>query len=184
MCVIDAGTCDGEFTLYASRCVGPTGRVLALEPDPESFGLLRETFELNGGVPSNVELLPVGLWKHSSELAFSGGNHLTSQLIEAADGAAVPAGSLPVPVQSLPDLVSRYGLTRLDFVKMDIEGAEIVLSTLKPKFAIASYHRRNGRPTAETLERLFREVGYSSITGFPEHMTTYASPATRESSAE
>jgi hypothetical protein len=109
-----------------------------------------------------------------------------------ADGAAVPAGSLPVPVQSLPDLVSRYGLTRLDFVKMDIEGAEIeaiegagsVLSTLKPKFAIASYHRRNGRPTAETLERLFREVGYSSITGFPEHMTTYASPATRESSAE
>jgi predicted RNA methylase len=78
MCVIDAGACDGEFALYASRCVGPTGRVLALEPDPENFKCLRETFELNGGLPPNVTLLPMGLWKHSSELAFSGGNHLAS----------------------------------------------------------------------------------------------------------
>ena len=191
MCVIDAGACDGEFALYASRCVGPTGRVLALEPDPESFKCLRETFDLNGGVPPNVALLPVGLWKHSRELAFSGGNHLTSHLIEVADGTTGHSDSLSILVQSLSDLVSRYGLTRLDFVKMDIEGAEIeaiegagsVLSVFKPRFAIASYHRRNGRPTADKLEQLFRESGYNSATGFPEHMTTYASPATQEVSA-
>lgn len=190
MCVIDAGACDGEFALYASRCVGPTGRVLALEPDPESFRLLRATFELNGGVPPNVELLPVGLWKHSGELAFSGGNYLSSGLIDATDGTTGHSGSFSVPVQSLPDLVSRYGLTRLDFVKMDIEGAEIeaiegagnVLSILRPRFAIASYHLRNGRSTAENLDQLFQKVGYNSTTGFLEHMTTYASPVTQEPS--
>jgi FkbM family methyltransferase len=187
MCVIDAGACDGEFALYASRRVGPAGRVLALEPDPDSFGRLREPFEINGGVPPNVELLQLGLWKHSGELAFSAGNHLTSQLIEAADRPTGSPGSHSVPVQSLPDLASQYGLTRLDFVKMDIEGAEIeaiegagsVLSVLRPRFAIASYHRRNARPTAETLARLFREAGYDSATGFPAHLTTYASPATQ-----
>jgi hypothetical protein len=54
---------------------------------------------------------------------------------------------------------------RLDFVKTDIEAAEIeaiegagsVLSVFKPRFAIASYHRRNGRPAANKLEQLFRE---------------------------
>lgn len=191
MSVIDAGACDGEFALYSSRCVGRTGRVLALEPDPASFRCLRETFDLNGGVPPNVELLPVGLWKHTSELAFSGGLHLASQLLEAADDTTGHSRSISIPVLSLPDLVSRYGLTRLDFVKMDIEGAEIeaiegagsVLSILKPRFAIASYHRRNGRPTADKLEQMFRESGYDSTTGFPEHMTTYASPATQEASA-
>jgi hypothetical protein len=72
----------------------------------------------------------------------------------------------------------------VDYIKMDIEGAEIealegaarMMSTLKPTFAIASYHKRDGRPTAETLEKLFNELGYRTETGFPSHLTTYASP--------
>ena len=65
---------------------------------------------------------------------------------------------------------------RVDFVKTDLEAAEIeaiegagsVLSVFKPQFAIASYHRRNGRPTANKLEQLIRESGYNSTNGFPE----------------
>jgi len=58
---------------------------------------------------------------------------------------------------------------------MDIEGVEIealegslsLLSSHKPRFAIASYHLRDGRRTAETLEQMFRSAGYLAETGFP-----------------
>jgi len=63
-------------------------------------------------------------------------------------------------------------LERLDFVKKDIEGVEIealegslsLLSSHKPRFAIASYHLRDGRRTAETLEQMFRSAGYLAET--------------------
>jgi FkbM family methyltransferase len=186
MYVIDAGAYHGEFALYASRCVGPAGRVIALEPDPESFVRLCDSFALNGGVPPNVDLLNAGLWKCSGELVFSAGKMSGSHIVYGGAGAVgqTDSGSVLIHVHSLPDLVSRYQLTRLDYVKMDIEGAEIeaiqgassMLSNFKPRFAIASYHIRNGRPTAADLEPFFRESGYTVITGFPTHLTTYAFP--------
>ena len=69
-------------------------------------------------------------------------------------------------------------------MKIDIEGAEIeavegarqVIEELKPRFAIASYHVRDGKPTSEILPELFAAVGYHVETGFEQHRTTYASP--------
>ena len=46
--VIDAGAGIGYFTLLAADLVGPQGRVLALEPNPQSAALLRRNLELNG----------------------------------------------------------------------------------------------------------------------------------------
>ncbi|MDO9712053.1 FkbM family methyltransferase [Paracraurococcus lichenis] len=46
--VVDAGACTGYFTLLAAELVGPAGRVLALEPNPQSAALLRRNVALNG----------------------------------------------------------------------------------------------------------------------------------------
>ena len=105
MCVVDAGACDGEFALYASRCVGPTGRVVALEPDPGNFRRLCDTFALNGGVPTNVSLLPVGLWKQSGRLQFIAGRHLTSSLTDSFDASSAPSRSGGVIVDALVCLI-------------------------------------------------------------------------------
>ena len=67
---------------------------------------------------------------------------------------------------------------------MDIEGAEVevieaaspIMETFKPKFTIASYHERKGKKSCELLEPLFHRAGYHTRTGFPQHLTTYASP--------
>lgn len=45
---IDVGANVGYYTLIASRLVGPTGRVVAFEPDPTNCGLLRRSVEANG----------------------------------------------------------------------------------------------------------------------------------------
>ena len=64
--------------------------------------------------------------------------------------------------------VEKNNITQLDFIKMDIEGAEIealdgckmIIETLKPDFAIASYHIVNGEQTFIKVEQFFTSMNY------------------------
>lgn len=187
MVVVDAGGGRGEFALYVSRLVGPEGRVFMLEPDPDSRALAEKAFEANGGRPDNLVVLSEGLWKVPGKLTFAAGLGGSSVLVEAGTDTARQAEAqgaelVSVQVHSLPSLVESQQMSRLDLVKMDIEGAEVeaiegaglVLGRLKPKFSIAAYHQREGRPSCELLEPLFQGHGYHVHTGFPAHLTTYA----------
>lgn len=176
--VIDAGGCEGEFTLYASKCVGPTGRVLMLEPDAKNVAVARRNFELNDN-PANITIVPAGLWHERGTIRFAAGREAQSTMVgePATDGTSVE-----VPTLTLADLVRDYGLQRLDLIKMDVEGAELeALSVAKdlpngfhPRYAIASYHTRDGRSTADRCESVLRDSGYQVSTGNPRHLTTWA----------
>lgn len=197
MCVVDAGAYLGEFSLYASARVGPAGRVFLIEPDPSNLERLVHIFTLNGGKPANLEVVNAGLWKESGVREFASDMHGSSMLAIGAENSGEHgslhrfdekisgAQKIEIQVLSLPDLVRAYKVGRLDFVKMDIEGAEVeviegagsILSTNKPRLAIASYHVRAGKQTAEILRPIFLSLDYHVETGFPRHLTTYASPA-------
>jgi FkbM family methyltransferase len=191
MVIVDAVACSGEFALYASRRIGPKGRVLMLEPDSQNVAIAQRLFDHNGGWPVNVTLVPKGLWRTAGTLQFAAGLGQCSVLLEGAGEAvqwarhALSRGEgrvVDLDVVNLPSLVSEFGLHRLDLVKMDIEGAEIeaiegaagVMQTLRPRFSIASYHRRDGRRTCDLLEPMFRAAGYHVRTAYPVHLTTYA----------
>jgi FkbM family methyltransferase len=182
MTVLDAGGCNGEFALYAAKRVGPGGRVLMLEPDPKNIEVAKRVFEMNGN-PSNLEIVPVGLWSKPDKLRFSAISDATSAV--AKDATAGDANTIEIDVHSLPSLAREMNLSRLDMVKMDIEGAELEAISalpdmppgLRPSFAIASYHVVDGRRTADVLPELFRRVGYACRTGHPQHLTTWATPA-------
>jgi FkbM family methyltransferase len=182
MTVLDVGGCYGEYALYASQRVGPTGKVIMLEPDPQNIAVARETFRLNGD-PGNIQIIPAGLWNKPGKLRFNAG--LAHQSAVATDDDAAHGGhTIEIDTYTLAGLVEALDLDRLDLVKMDIEGAEIeVISAagelppnLRPRFAIASYHVVNGRRTADTLEAMFPELDYHCRTGYPAHLTTWASP--------
>lgn len=167
-----------------------------LEPDPANRSHLARIFALNGGWPSNVIAVEQGLWKESATLDFAACSNPGSALAglsgtEAAIRHKISyenARLIQVPMLSLADLVEKYGIERLDFVKMDIEGAEIeavqgaleVMERFKPRFAIASYHWRDGAQTSDALEKLFRQARYHARTGFFEHRTTWAAPLSDE----
>jgi FkbM family methyltransferase len=46
--VLDIGACVGFYSLLAARRVGQEGKVVAVEPDPSNYGLLRKNIEMNG----------------------------------------------------------------------------------------------------------------------------------------
>jgi FkbM family methyltransferase len=185
--VIDVGGCFGEFTLFASKCVGPTGRVIMLEPDQENLSRAKQLFALNGS-PANIEIETCGLWNHSGKLRFQTGLGGESAVI--SDGITIDRSDaaaekiVEIDVLSLPDLAKKHRLERLDFVKMDVEGAELEIIAgaeqlpphLKPRYAIASYHIVNGVKTADTLATIFPKLGYRATAGFPNHLTTWATP--------
>lgn len=181
MTVLDAGGCNGEFALYAAKRVGPSGRVLMLEPDANNVAVAERVFAMNGN-PSNIEIIPAGLWSKPDKLRFSTGHSAQSAVVRGPGSEG--AGVVEIDVHSLPSLARRFNLQRLDFVKMDIEGAELeavsaaadLPAGLKPRYAIASYHVVDGRPTAETLPDIFARIGYRCTVGHPRHLTTWASP--------
>jgi hypothetical protein len=69
---------------------------------------------------------------------------------------------------TLDDWTLKNNISRIDFIKMDIEGAEIqamqgaihVLKKFKPNLAIASYHIVDNKPTYLWLENFFKAINY------------------------
>jgi FkbM family methyltransferase len=117
MTVVDVGANLGYYALLAGRAVGPTGRVLAIEPDPQNFELLAENLRANraGNVsPVNVAL---GAAPGTALLHRSPDNFGDHRLF--GDGTRP---TVPVPVVVFDELVDRLGF--LDLVKIDVQGYE------------------------------------------------------------
>lgn len=177
--VVDAGASgSGIATMYFSRLVGDTGKVIALEPDKENYKILQKNLELNN--INNVIALNKGLWRNEAVLSFDSSMGESSSVLFSDQGGI--GKQIKIPCVDLDSLLKDLGLPRVDFIKMDIEGAEIeafegMKQTLKmgsPSLAVASYHIRDGQQTYLALEKSLKEMGYQVRTGHPIHLTTYA----------
>ncbi|MEO1065184.1 MAG: FkbM family methyltransferase [Actinomycetota bacterium] len=120
----DVGANIGYFTLLASRLVGPAGRVVAFEPAPENLAVLAGNVERNGA--DNVLLSSRAVSRSTGadrlQLASFSGGH---SLVEAAGGNT---GVAPlVETVALDDFVDTAGVPRPDLVKIDVEGAELLV---------------------------------------------------------
>lgn len=168
--VLDAGAYPGDLALYLSSLVGSSGKIISLEPDLENYNKMVKNLELNK--IKNVILLNKGLWKKDDLLTLSSKDYGSS---------FKEGGKDKVEVVSIDSLMEKQKLKKIDFIKMDIEGAEIeaiigaknTLDKYSPKIAIASYHIRDGEKTALKLERMFSSGKYNCVTSFPYHLTTY-----------
>ncbi len=111
------GPYAGEFTLYASKRAGRTGKVIAFEPDATSFAVLERNVLVG---LTNVLLVKKGLWSKNGRLQITG-TTVGSQIRNEPD-----KGFSTVPVCTLDSELQRLGLSRVDFIKMDIEGLRAV----------------------------------------------------------
>jgi FkbM family methyltransferase len=117
--ILDVGAGRGEDIFAFSRETGASGRVLAIEAHPVSYQVLAQFCRLNRlsnttpmhvaimDRPGTVTIDDEDLWEANTVSSTSTGN-----------GASVPA-------TTLDRLCSEQGIARIDFLKMNIEGAEI-----------------------------------------------------------
>lgn len=119
MTVLDVGANIGYFTLLFARLVGADGRVFAFEPEPHNFDLLQRNIRRNGY--ANVTAVAKALSRASGtqQLYMSQDNLGDHRLAHGDTGRP----SIDVPVVTLDDFFADHG-TRVDFIKLDIQGAE------------------------------------------------------------
>jgi FkbM family methyltransferase len=133
--VLDCGANIGVFTRKAlSR---GADLVVAIEPAPRTLEALRRNFEeeIKSG---RVIVYPKGVWDHDGELelALDTANQAANSLVMGKKDAP----NVRVPLTTIDKIVAELKLPRVDFIKMDIEGAE------KPALKGASDTIRRFRP--------------------------------------
>lgn len=119
--VIDIGANVGEYTLIAAKYVGPTGTVLAFEPLPMNFTLLKKSVDDNGF--DNVVLSQLALSNKDGDamLRVPGGSNAGVASLAAATETA---SSILVHCARLDTVLDENALGRVDVIKLDVEGFE------------------------------------------------------------
>jgi FkbM family methyltransferase len=115
--VFDIGAGIGAETLLFSRLVGPTGRVVSLEAHPRTYERLALLSRANR--LANVTALQMAAAEADGELAISDYEHYLHNTILEEDGAGIR-----VPARRVDSVARDLGITRIDLLKMNIEGAE------------------------------------------------------------
>ncbi len=118
--VLDIGANIGYYTLLFAKLVGKEGKVFAFEPDPANFALLKKNIEANSY--ANVVLVNKGVADRTEKcklyLSEDPGDH---QMYDAHDGRKY----IEVECTSIDDYF-KNNRQKIDFIKMDIQGAEFV----------------------------------------------------------
>ncbi len=172
--LLDVGAHIGYFSMKGAAKVGPKGRVVSFEPNPETLVQLRSNVDASH-VESIVTVEPIAATDHDQQLtlyAARGINTGASSL--SKDNAGVfdehPQG-YPVRGRPIDDVVSELGLTRVDAIKIDVEGAEVsvlrgalkTLTKYHPKVVIEVDERQLagfGTKPAD-VEALLKQAGYN-----------------------
>jgi len=118
MHVVEAGACCGYHALNIAKVIGSQGRLTCFE---DLMGFLARNLEING-YSDNTEVHNTGLWSHEGVLPFP--------LLEWGLGGASfksprQLANVPTAQVKTVSLDSFFGGSRVDFIRMDIEGAEL-----------------------------------------------------------
>jgi len=165
--VVDVGAGWGFNTVGFSREVGNGGRVIAVEPDAGNLAVLRGNIELNRC--TNVDVVGKGIWNQRDILPLQIKERRSGNSLVATKGKTV--GMEKVQVDTLDNILEEVGISKVDLIKLDIEGAEIealkgmdrTLNRNGARIVIAAYHVIDGQPTYKTIIAAMKAAGFISI---------------------
>ena len=118
--IIDAGAHIGHYTRRAAALVGETGHVYAFEPEPRNFSLLAKS------EGDHIMVFQSALWSEARRLPLILGPSTRGTLQPLLGGTPIQ-GTIEVECVTLDMLLSNLELTRVDLLKIDVEGAEAEL---------------------------------------------------------
>ena len=168
----DVGANFGTFSLLASRLVGPSGNVIAIEPQERLAAMIEESLVLSGVGNCEVERVACGRAAGENKLFVPADDSGRAGFFEHFSGR--PGHSMQqVRVKTLDALLSEHRVSDKLMIKIDVEGSEIdvldggeatitamhpsILVEINPWSAEAA-----GHTPKEIIDRL-SSYGYSSF---------------------
>ena len=137
--VLDVGAWYGDFSLLAAKVFN--AEVYAFEPSDRNFEMLLKTIALNN-LGDKIHTVKAGLGNCAAQLRFE--NNLAN-----SDGSKISnQGDELITVTTIDDFVTENELSRVDFIKADVEGYERemlkggvkTMQRFAPKLSICTYH--------------------------------------------
>jgi FkbM family methyltransferase len=118
--MVDVGANVGLYTALAGVAVGPAGRVIALEPDPESFRFLEQTIRANQLTNAKLVQAAASSMTGTARLFTCSENRGDNRLYRhhLADGC------IEIDTLRLDDYLEAEGVTTVDLLKIDVQGFE------------------------------------------------------------
>jgi len=129
MHVVDVGACWGYFSLLMAQLIGPNGRLDAVEPNPRTAELLRETLVING-FKKRVRVHTMALGEVDDddvEFVVRPSRFMNNHLLRLGELEARPDTSQHLTTVSVRRLDTVFADQEIDFMKVDVEGAEHAL---------------------------------------------------------
>lgn len=165
---IDIGGHFGFFSTLAGDAVGEGGRVISLEPMPDTRAMLEKNVKGYGG-KAHHDVIPVAAGAESGTLTFKdfgivGSAYATSA--EERSEAMRQVGEISVTVRTLDEIVKEQGIDTLRLIKVDAENAEYdvvqgaleTVRTLRPGIIIEAGDAEDGKAnTADVVQLLLAE---------------------------
>lgn len=122
--VVDVGAHIGRYTILGSKLVGPNGKVIAIEAEPNSFQMLNRNIRLN----RLTNVIPLNCAAYSEETRL--------KLYEPSADVSVyntvmpkRAGSdsryVEVQASTLDSILDSVDIGNVNWIKIDVEGAEL-----------------------------------------------------------
>ena len=142
--VIDVGANNGFVGMRLAQCVGPRGRVLSFEPHPDNFRRLTNNMGLNE-LPQ-MAAFPIGFGETCGRAAMAIVDPFNLGMHRVVPDRSEIQSVSSMKLTTLDSVCEEQVLTRLDWVKLDVEGYELKVL-------------RGGRETLRALRpRLFIEM--------------------------
>ncbi len=145
--VLDIGGCWADTALYFAHQAGEQGKVYSFEFIPDNISLFNVNTSLNPTIKNRIQLVENPVSDKTGDIIYfkdnGPGSKIEFEPFEDQTGLTTTV--------SIDDFVNANNIHCVDFIKMDIEGAEPValkgaIETIKkfrPKLAIATYHSMN-----------------------------------------
>ena len=158
--VVDIGAHVGVFTVFAAK-KARNGMVYSYEPEPSNFEQLRKNIALNE--LKNVKEMKVGVaGKEGTRIFYVSNQHTGGNSI-----IKVPGKKIKAHFTTLKNIIDKNRLDAIDFLKIDVEGAEyeILFNTPKEYFKRIKrigleYHDWMTKKKGADLKRFLEKLGF------------------------
>ena len=154
--IVDCGAYVGYSARYLLDAF-PDARLIAVEPDESNFALLRRNLAPYG---RRVALRRAAIWSHKTRLVVSQGEYKDGREWAIHVRESQPGEPANVEAIDIDALLDEYAIERVDILKIDIEGAEVMM------FAHAPWLAKVRHMTVELHDKECETVFFRSLRGY------------------
>jgi len=167
MVCIDLGSNIGYYAVIESNMIGKSGKIFAIEPSPINFPILK--LNLENQKKNNFLTYNIAIGDKNEEMEFIISSKSNWSKIRMNNEKINPEDKIiKIPVKTLDSFVKENNITKIDLLRMDVEGFEYniilgannVLEKYKPKIFVEIHKMYLGKEKTSEIFNELKNKGY------------------------